>query len=170
LHKEIPISILKVRDFEDFDENNLFEMPFKRKIRVSNVKVSQSGKTYFFIRTDDFQEFKIYKENLTEKIQFILKKADGFVTDGYDALQYVTFENLKNKKPKNSKKSKKILVKMPLWLANNNDIPFGEIIEKFRYINFEFVGESKKGICVYSKELNKNLWLPKSMIQYENQE
>lgn len=74
MHKEIPISILKVRDFEDFDENNLFEMPFKRKIRVSNVKVSQSGKTYFFIRTDDFQEFKIYKENLTEKFSLYLKK------------------------------------------------------------------------------------------------
>ena len=44
---EIAISKLKVDEFDSFNENILFEMPFKRKIRVSNIRTSQSGKTYF---------------------------------------------------------------------------------------------------------------------------
>ncbi|WP_048058485.1 hypothetical protein [Methanococcus maripaludis] len=168
---EIAISKLKVDEFDSFNENILFEMPFKRKIRVSNIRTSQSGKTYFFVKTDDFQEFKIYVDKLSEKIEFILKKADGFVTDGYDVLRYVTFETQKSKHSTNGEENplnqKNLLVKLPLWLANENKLHLGEKIGKFCYINFKYVRESEKGICLYSKELNKNLWLPKSMISYE---
>jgi len=168
---KIAISNLKVDEFDSFDENILFEMPFKRKIRVSNIRTSQSGKTYFFVKTDDFQEFKIYTDKLSEKIEFILKKADGFVTDGYDVLKYVTFEtqNPKNSinNEENSLNQKNLLVKIPIWLANENKLHFGEKIGKFSYISFKYVRESEKGICLYSKELNKNVWLPKSMISYE---
>ncbi|MBA2861842.1 hypothetical protein [Methanococcus maripaludis] len=165
------ISSLKVDEFDNFDENILFEMPFNRKIRVSNIRTTPSGKTYFFVKTDDFQEFKIYADKLSEKIEFILKKADGFVTDGYDVLKYVTFENQAPKHLKNDDENtltqKNVLVKIPLWLANENKLHFGEKIGKFCYIHFKFVLESEKGMCFYSKELDKNVWLPKSMISYE---
>ncbi|WP_459202463.1 hypothetical protein [Methanococcus sp. CF] len=168
---KIAISKIKVDEFDSFDENILFEMPFKRKIRVSNVRTSQSGKTYFFVKTDDFQEFKIYTDKLSEKFEFIFRKADGFVTDGYDVLKYVTFETQKPKKSINNNENmlnqKSLLVKIPLWLANENKLYFGEKIGKFLYIKFEYVNETEKGMCLYSKELNKNVWLPKSMISYE---
>lgn len=173
MHKEISILSLKVEDFDNFDENTLFEMPFKRKINFSNIRNSKTGKSYFLVKTDDFQEFSIRAEKLTEKIQFIIKKADGFVTDGYNMLKYVTFENLKpvtyQEKVENHAEWKKILVRIPLWLADENKLYFGEKIEKCRYINFKLIGESKKGIYVYCEELDEKLWLPKSVIRYEIQ-